>query len=477
VTTARGGDWPSAVALARALRRREVGAVEVAEHYLDRIDALDAQVGAFAWRPPRERVLADARAAQGVLDRGGGVAPFTGVPLPIKDLTEVKGEPATHGSRALAKNVGRYDATAVTSLKRAGFVLLGRTRAPELGTMPVTEPLGGTPTRNPWGLAHTAGGSSGGAAAAVATGMAPVAHASDGGGSIRIPASACGLVGLKASRGRVPKGPYLSEIMYGFSTDGAVARTVEDAAALLDVLAHLERDAWWGVTPPALPFAAASAERPPRLRVGVTASAPLAATPSSDVVDAVSKTASILATLGHDVRNVEVAWPATPERLTADFLAVWCSGTSYLDLADWSLVEPVNAYLRRMAEAQSTVAHVQAVARLQLFSRALVAHWGRDFDVLLTPTLPTEPPRLGALTDGADAAATLERVAPFVAYVAWVNATGQPAITLPMHRAPSGLPIGVQLVGAPLGEAMLLRVARELEAATQFAASLPVTPA
>ncbi len=466
----------SASDLARALRRKALSPVEVVRHYLARIDARDGALNAFTWRRDAE-LFDEARVAEAQLKTAdpAELPPFFGVPIPIKDLTETRGHPTTHGSRVAKAKIGRYDSTAVRLIREAGFLVLGRTNSPEFGTLPVTENELYGATRNPWNAAKTPGGSSGGAAAAVAAGMAPIAHASDGGGSIRIPASCCGLVGLKASRARIPKGPYLTETMNGFSTDGCVSTTIEDTAAMLDALAWRDPHGWYGIEKPAVPFAVAMRQRPARLRIGIATMGPIPQRVEPSVVDAVMKTGKLLESLGHHVFEAAPDWAGTGEQLALDFTTVWATGTAYLDFPDLSELEFVNAGLREICKAQSSLDYLQAVARMQLFSRRVTGSFGRDFDLLLTPTLAMEPPDVGWLfeTGTKDAVEILKRSTELVPYCGWCNVTGQPAISLPTTIGASGLPIGVQLVAPPLREDLLLQVGRELEELIDWSARLP----
>jgi amidase len=471
------GSW-TALELAAAIRAKDVSPVEAARAYLEAVDEHDGKLNAFTWRRDEE-LLAEARLAEAAVMRGDELAPFHGVPIPIKDLTEVQGHPTTQGSVAAKDKVGRWDNATVTRLKQAGFLIMGRTNSPEFGTLPVTENTLYGATRNPWDLSRTPGGSSGGAAAAVAKGMAPIAHASDGGGSIRIPASCCGLVGLKATRGRIPKGPWASDIMHGFTTDGVVSMDVADQAAALDALACDDPTGWWGLAMPQESFASLATSKPPRLRIGVAHAGPLGITPEPSCVEAVTRAASILADLGHHVDEAQVDWRVDPQRLAKDFLAVWCTGAAYNDVPDWTKIEPLNAGLRELSKQQSSHDYIQAVMRLQVFSRRLVQTWGESFDLLLMPTMAIEPPPIGWMfaTGLTDPEALLWRATEMVPNTGWCNVTGQPAISLPVHVAKSGgsrLPIGVQLTAAPRREDLLLQVGMEIEAALGWRASLPV---
>jgi amidase len=463
-----------ALDVALAIREKKVSPVEVLKEYLKVCDQKNGALNAFVWRRD-EAALVDAMAAESAVIRGDKLPIFHGVPLPIKDLTEVQGEPVTHGSRCAAHKIGRQDSSVIRFFKEAGFVPMGRTNSPEFGALPVTENALFGATRNPWNTSRTPGGSSGGASAAVAAGMAPIAHASDGGGSIRIPAACCGLVGLKASRGRIPKGPWASDIMHGFSVDGCVSTTVADTAAVLDVICRHDPTAWYSVPNPPKPFLDVLKTRAPRLRIGYTTRGPVPVALDQSAIDAVTKTATLLAELGHQVEEVRVDWPLSPEQLLKDFIAVWCTATGYVDLNDWSQLEPINHGLRQMGLAQNSLDYVGAVLRLQVFSRKIVSNWESQYDLLLTPTLAIEPPNIGWMYEKGDTdpTALLMRACEMVPYTSWINITGQPAIALPTYVAPSGLPMGVQLVAQHLREDLLLQVGQELEDALCWVETLP----
>lgn len=464
----------SALEVAAAIRTKAVSPVEVARAYLAEVDKSNPAVNAFVWRRDEE-LLTEARAAEDQLMRGAAHGAFFGVPLPIKDLTEVKGHPTTHGSKAAKDKIGRHDATVVKLMREAGFLVMGRTNSPEFGTLPVTENELHGATRNPWDLGRTPGGSSGGAAAAVAAGMAPIAHASDGGGSIRIPASCTGLVGLKPSRGRVPKGPWASEIMHGFSSDGCVSTTVADTAAFCDAIFQYDPTAWYSVAKAEAPFATYATTKPPRLRIGFTAKGPLDVPAAPSSLAAMTKTAGLLSDLGHHVEEARVDWPMSSEQLASDFFTVWSTGTHYVDLPDMTQIEPLTAGLRELGMRLSTADYVKAVLRLQVFSRRIVSDWGKEFDLLLTPTLAIEPPPIGWIfaTGETDPTKLLWRCTEMVPYAGWCNVTGQPAISLPTHVSDSGLPIGTHLVAPPFREDLLLMVAAELEERLDWSAALP----
>jgi amidase len=323
-------------------------------------------------------------------------------------------------------------------------------------------------TRNPWNRDLTPGGSSGGAAAAVSAGLVPLAHGTDGGGSIRIPASCCGLFGLKPSRGRVSSAPFSS--LEGLATAGPVARFVADAAAFLDVLAGYEPgDPWWA-PPPERPFADEVGAELDALRIGVTTQPPIETPVHQDCAEAVTGAAELLASLGHDV--VETAPPWTETSLIDAFIAVWqVSPTLYP--VDEELLTPLNRSLAAAARTSTAADYANAVVKLQLAARGIVSFWQR-FDVLLTPTLALPPVPIGWQEEGVeDAIEQLRRNTLFTPFTAVANLTGLPAMTVPLHWSSMGLPIGVQAIGPPAGDAQLLRLAAQLERARPWHGARP----
>ncbi len=410
-------------------------------------------------------------------------APFRGVPILVKDLlATVAGAPYAGGLRLL-KDAGyraRHDSYLVARLRKAGFVIVGKSNCSELGIVPTTEPVAWGPTRNPWNAGHSTGGSSGGSAAAVAAGLVPVAHANDGGGSIRIPASCCGLVGLKPSRGRTSLGPDAGDVMGGLVNEGVVARSVRDTAALLDLLAGAEAGDPYTAPPPARPFAAEVGAPVERLRVGF---ATRYVTPAGQLAEihpechaAVTATARLLADLGHVVEEVELPALHRPEYV-ARFLAVWSAGVAAdLDALEPLVrrkltaddVEPLTWALYQMGRAVTAPAYLAAWRWLQATARALAAAW-TTMDVWLTPTITQPPPPLGFYASApGNPLEGIFKAAGIVPFTAPFNVTGQPAISLPVHVAAGNLPVGVQLVGAYAREDLLLRLAAQLEAARPF---------
>jgi amidase len=452
---------------ARLVRARELSPVELAETYLARIERLDPELNAYV-TVTSERALAEARAAEEAVAGGGELPPFAGVPVAVKDLTRTRGVRTTFSCPAYAQHVPEVDDNAARRIRKAGFVLLGKTNTPELGTTPVTESALNGFCRNPWSTDRTPGGSSGGAAAALAAGLCPVAQGSDGGGSIRIPASCCGVFGLKPSRGRVSSAPLAS--VDGFGTSGPLARTVADAAALLDVLEGYETgDAWWA-PPPERPFAEEVRREPGRLRVGLTTSPPAKVPVDPACAAAAEDAASLLVELGHEVEEVDPDWHE-PELMRL-FTAVWQTYPGLFPLEDESVLSPLNRALLDSARATSSVDYAGALFRLQVTARKVVALWGR-VDVLLTPTLALPPVPIGWQDEEADPWAQFARGALFTPFTPIVNVTGQPAASLPLTWSEDGLPIGVQLVGPPAGEASLLRLCAQVERARPWAERRP----
>jgi|HubBroStandDraft_2_1064218.scaffolds.fasta_scaffold00090_21 amidase len=457
-----------ALELAAALRRRELSSVELLDACLAAVDRSNPQLNAVIWRNDE-----DARAAAAQADRrlaAGEQAPFLGVPLPIKDLTPVAGWPVTYGSNGGPPGVSEESEMVVDALVRAGFVLCARTNTPEFGVITVAENSRYGITRNPWDTNRSPGGSSGGAAAAVAGGMFPIAHANDGGGSIRIPASYCGLVGLKPSRGRVPR---LAQSWLGAVVEGVVAHTVADAASVLDATAGPDPLAWYNAPASLRPFAEETDTPPGQLRIGLMAEAPLGIPTDGSCTAAARLAAAALERLGHVVEEVEV--PTISEEMIPSFIALTVGGLADYEGVDWSAVEPHIAHQRRRSSEIGAYDYVLAARTLELLSRREVARWGRDFDVLLTPTSAILPPVAGAILEAQHAAPDqpVLDVVGSVSFTAFGNVTGLPAVSLPLHWNEDGLPVGVQLVAGPWQEASLIALAAQLEQALPWAERRP----
>ena len=461
---------PSSTAsdLAAALRRREISSRELLDACLEAVEERNPALNAMALRNDDQ-----ARAAADEADRrltAGEEAPFLGVPLPIKDLTPVAGWPVTFGSNGAPEGPSEESEMVVDAFVRAGFVLCGRTTTPEFGVITATETSRYGITRNPWDTLRTPGGSSGGAAAAVSSGMFPIAHANDGGGSIRIPASYCGLVGLKPSRGRVPR---LSQSWLGAVVEGVVARSVQDAAVVLDVTSGPDPCSWYNAPAPERPFAAQLDAEPPSLRIGLMTLAPLGIPTDPACSEAATAAAELLEGLGHLVEPVEVA--TISEEMVPPFIALTQAGFADYDGVDWSRVEPHVAHGRAVAGETSSYDYALAAKALELLSRRELARWGRDFDVLLTPTSAVLPPLAGSVLEAQHAAPDMPvaDVVASVSFTAFGNVTGLPAVSLPLHFTDSDLPVGVQLTGGPWQEATLISIAAAIERAAPWAERRP----
>ena len=448
---------------ARLIRERDLSPVELVELYLERIGRLDPELGAYV-TVRGEESLAEARAKT---DQPAE-APFHGVPIALKDLDTTAGIRTTFSSQAYAEHVPDFDLAHVTRLKAAGFVVLGKTNTPEFGTTAFTDsPLNG-PCRTPWDLSRNAGGSSGGAAAAVAAGLVGIAQGSDGGGSIRIPASCCGVFGIKASRGRVSNAPFVPGI--GLGTTGPLARTTLDAAAYLDVVSGYEWGDPFPAPEPERPFADEIGADPGRLRIALTSTPPLETDVDPACVAAVRDAAELLASLGHEVQEAKPDWGGP--QLMDDFLPVWQAVPALYPIPDVAVLTPLNRWFLERAAGTSSPEYAAAIGRLQLRARRLTALWS-SFDLLLTPALAMLPAPLGWDTEPDDPREQFDRAARFTPFTAAFNVTGQPAVSVPLHWTESGLPVGSQLVGPPFGEALLFRVSSQLEAARPWAARRP----
>jgi amidase len=425
--------YSSALALAAAIRAREISPLEAMEAYLRRAAALDGQLNAFALRDD-DRALADAAIATEAVVAAGdpeALPPFFGVPIPIKDLEDVAGWPTTYGSWAASPDPVGADGPIAARLRAAGFVLMGKTTTPEFGTVSFTESDRLGVTRNPWDTSRTPGGSSGGAAAAVAAGMAPIAHGSDGAGSIRIPSACCGLVGLKPGRHRVTGDV---ELNGGCITSGVLTRT----------------------------FAEEPGRDPGRLRIRVCLESPVGVPLEPAVEAATRRAAATLESLGHDVEVAPPLWP-DPAALYAAFLVVWGTDVVLLPLAEPDRVEPHD---RRPDPPPSAFDYAAALRDLQVGTRTLAAQFGPDFDLLVTPTMAVEPPEVGSWLRGVpedDPGQAIVNCLPMGSFTAPFNLTGLPAMSVPYEVGGSGLPFGLQLVGGPWQEGTLLRLAAQLE--------------
>ncbi|MDA8297630.1 MAG: amidase [Actinomycetota bacterium] len=453
----------SALEQAAAMRRGELRPLELVEHYLARIERLDATLGAFV-TVTAERAREAAQRAERRLAEADP-PPLCGVTTAIKDLNGLAGVATSFGTAAFPAIVAPVSDHVAARVEGDGLVVLGKTNTPEFGLPCYTEPDVALPARCPFDLGRSAGGSSGGAAAAVAGGLVALAHGSDGAGSIRIPASACGLVGLKPSRGRVSAGPRAAD-PFGLVVHGPIARTVADAAALLDAMAGpMPGDPFWAPPPPGgETFLEALAHPPARLHIGVSAEPVIIDTAVDPrCLAALEATVELLESLGH---RVSPAPRPFSRALTEQFETLWAVGAAAIPVpADAAArLRPLTQWLRRRGEPVLATAALAALGALQDAAREAVIATSA-FDAVLTPTLAQLPAPVGALRDDDDPAADFAAQKRFTPFTAPANLTGQPAISLPLCWSADGLPIGVQLVGRPAGEAALLQLAGELEAA------------
>ncbi len=461
------------VGQAELVRRGEVTPLELVDAAIARIEALNPRLNAVV-----TPLFAQARAAAVSADLAGG--PFRGVPFLVKDLgAPMAGVPETEGSRALRDVPARADSPLVERYRAAGLLIVGRTNTPEFGNHSTAEPVLFGPTRNPWDVERTAGGSSGGSAAAVASRMVPVAHGGDGAGSIRIPASCCGVFGLKPGRGRVSRAPGGEEIG-GLNVRHALSWSVRDSAALLDVEAGpVPGDPYWAPAP-ARPFADEVGRDPGRLRIGWTSTPPLDVPVDDDCVAAVRATAALLEELGHEVEEASPAFD--PEVLIEPLVTIWAIGNlraavecerllgrplrdDELEVTTWEMVE--------LGRSQSGLDVMEAVEAFGVASRSIAPFFER-YDAWLTPTLARRPEPLGVLNQSQGGAVEYWRFdCAFNPWNPLANITGRPAMSVPLHWTADGLPIGSLFIGRQADEATLIRLAGQLEAARPWRDRIP----
>ena len=470
-----------ATAQAELVRRGEASPLELVDAAIDRIEAANGEVNAVIHKLYEE----GREAAAAELPDG----PFKGVPFLLKDLgAAFAGQPLHMGMQYLKDADFRAPADTYLAqrFKQAGFVTIGKTNTPELGILPTTEPRAYGPSRNPWDVSRSTGGSSGGSAAAVAAGMVPVAHANDGGGSIRIPASECGLVGLKPTRQRISEGPLIGDNMSGLTVELVVSKSVRDTAAILEAVHGPAPGDPYVAPPPSRPYTEEVGAGSGRLRIGLLAEPLLEAEPNAVVADAARDAGRLLESLGH---TVEESRPGGFEEMDVvdTFLTRWMAGQAAA-LDEFQVlvgreigpqdVEPLTWALAEEGRRRSAAQYLTAVGQHQLMTRMIAGWFESGFDLLLTPTLGEPPPPLGSFDDsGDDPMAALMRGAQTATFTATFNVTGQPAISLPLHWCADGLPIGVQLVAGFGEEDLLLRVAAQLEEARPWADRVPAAVA
>lgn len=458
---------------AELVRQKQVSPAELVEAAIERIERLNPKLNAVI-TPMYEQAR---ESAQGVLPDG----PFRGVPFLLKDLQAFyAGVPLTCGSAFLRDFVPDHDSELVIRLKRAGIVILGKTNAPEFGIVPTTEPILFGATRNPWSLGRSPGGSSGGSAAAVATGIVPMAHANDGGGSIRIPASCCGIFGLKPTRARNPLGPDVGDMMGGLVAEHGLTRSVRDSAALLDVTAGPDvGDPYWA-PPRVRPYAEEVKTPPERLRIAFATKAATEAKIHPDCVEAVRDVARLCADLGHEV--TEDAPKINGPWLVQAFTTIWAAGcASGIDALAFltgkppkqDLFEPLTWALYEMGQRTTGSSYLLAHAVLQQISRQ-VARFMEKYDAWLTPTLAEPPVPLGTFDAAPDNPMRgFYRAVEYVPFTPLANATGQPAMSVPLFWNKEGLPVGTHFLGRFGEEGLLFRLAAQLEAARPWANQRP----
>jgi amidase len=456
---------PDATELAGRIRRKEVSAAEVVEDAIRKAETLDPRIGAIV-TTDFDRALDKAKAGQ-------LSGPFAGVPFLVKDLDPYKGLPTRYGSRSGLRAPPETEQTPyIDAFDAAGFVVLGKSATPEYGFLPTTEPMGFPPTRNPWNLEHSSGGSSGGAAVAVASGMVPIAHASDGGGSIRIPASNCGLFGLKPSRGRmIPGRP--STWAIELSVSHALSRSVRDSAALF---AATER------TDAAAPFKPVGMVSQPLnrpLKIGLVMNTGGGQAPDPEVRTAVENAAKLLESLGHTVEPT--ALPMDGARFGFDFTVLWASGAAELVAGvgqalgrqpDATILEPFSLAMAELVGQLPADVLPGAVQRLTADMQAYDA-WLTRYDVILSPVLGKPPVDLGYVAGWIPFPELQARLNTYVGYTPVQNVAGAPSMSVPLHWTADGLPVGVQLAGRAGGEALLLQLAYQLEDAQPWAHRKP----
>jgi amidase len=436
---------------------KEVRPREVAEFFLERIERLNPKLGAFM-TVTAERALEDAARLEKMTDPEKAAMPLLGVAYSLKDLTWTKGIRTTLGSKNYENFTPAVDAETALRMRNAGGILLGKTTTPELGGRPTTEGGVCPPARNPWNLEHTAGGSSGGAACAAASGLGPLAEGSDGGGSIRIPSSCCGIVGLKPSRGRVSFSPVVGEAWAGFATSGPIARSVRDVAMFLDVLAGpVVGDPYWAPVP-SEPFSASVNQHPKKLRLATILES-AAGEVDAEVKAATESALKVFQEMGHAVEQVKLD-PAT--LLIGVAGVVITAGISSIPIGNAELMDPVVRVSWEQGKNVKAADYLNAVAQMHNISREIVQTLA-PYDALITPTLTRPAVRLGTLPPNNSEG--LRELFQWLVFTFPFNATGQPAFSIPNGFSATGLPIGLQIVGRQNDEAGIIALAAQFEEA------------
>jgi len=478
-----------AVGLAELVRRRRISPVELLESTIQRIEEMNPRLNAVIWtRYDRAREEAQRWETHPSGDDGGRPSRFRGVPFLLKDLvTDLEGAAFSEGSRFVHGHVSPLDSELVRRIKASGLVIAGKTNTPEFGVLTTTEPLLHGPTRNPWNPRLTTGGSSGGSAAAVAAGIVPMAHGNDGGGSIRIPASCCGVFGLKPTRARVPLGPLFGDLGGGIIHEHALTRSVRDSAALLDATAGPALGDPYCAPPPARPFFQEVGRSPGKLRIGFLSRVPPGWNEETalhpDCLEAVQDAVRLCEALGHTVKEVpaeELAWTDLPRAFIVVFASFVGHAVAYWErtlgkTVRQELLEPVTWDLYQESRRITAAAYMVAREELQRFARK-VAQWYQDgsFDLLLSPTMQVPPTELGAFDPSPDDPGRSIRTAlSFVAFTRTQNITGEPAMSVPLYWNRDAVPISVQFAARFGDEATLFRLAGQLERARPWAERRP----
>jgi amidase len=451
--------------LRELVRKKEIRPREVAEFFLKRIDQLNPKLGAFMTLTP-EHALADAAKLEQTSAADAAALPLFGVAYSLKDLVWTKDIPTTFGSKNYENWYAPADAELAIRLRNSGGILLGKTTTPEFGARPTTEGGLCPPARNPWNLAHTAGGSSGGAGSAVAAGMHPVAQGSDGGGSIRIPSASCGIVGIKPSRGRITFAPQSGEGWGGFSTAGPMARTVRDAALMLDAMAGHAHGDPYAAWPNARPFIDSLAARPKSLRLAAISETALGPV-DPETRAAFEKACAAFTAMGHRVEPIKL----DPAKLLIDHVrTVVMAGVGSNRIEHPELMDPLVRSTWEYGGKILAADYIRALAQVHNLAREIVQRL-MPYDALLTPTITRPAVKLGTMAAKIETAG--QEIYGWTAFVFPFNATGQPAITLPNGFSKDGLPIGVQIVGRPYDEAGVIAIGAAFEEAQPWKGKHP----
>ncbi len=439
---------------AKLIRDREISPLELVELYLARIETYNPQLGCF-YHVAAESAIADAKQKTEQIAKTNdlqSLSPLFGVPTAIKDLNAVAGMPTSYGVAALKGQIANYDDGVVSKIKAAGLIILGKTATSQLGSLPYTESPGFMPTRNPCNLNYTPGGSSGGAASAVAAGLCAIAHGNDGGGSIRGPAFCCGLVGIKPSRGRISYAP-VGDFQNGIASNGVLARTVKDGAALLDIMSgYIKGDPYW-LPDPEIPFLTATEQTLSQLSVGFATAISPQGEAHPICRESVTQTVKIIEEMGH--RVTEIAFDVNP--LIKPFTIIWSAGITSADIP----LEALSAMNRWIAELSGNAGeYLKAVQQMQVISRQIVSLFD-NYDVLVLPTYMHPAIKVGEFANLTPQETLTKIINWILPCPAW-NATGQPAIAIPIKVAENGLPVGIQLIGKPASESLILALANQL---------------